>query len=114
MTKILIVEDEPLIGLDVAFVLAQDGFEVIGPATSVGAAISLLRAAKPAAALLDIKLRDETSEQVINELRALEVPFIVVTGYSTSRPAEFTGIETIDKPIDYAKLLDKLRRIAKP
>ena len=47
--RVLVVEDEPLIAIEMAAVLEAAGFEVVGPAASVGEALALLdaRAATP-------------------------------------------------------------------
>ena len=44
--RVLVVEDEPLIAFDVADHLREAGFEVIGPAASVSAALKLLESAR--------------------------------------------------------------------
>src|SRR5262249_49125863 len=59
MAKILIVEDELVIALDMADQLRDAGFEVVGYAASVDGAVSIAKFAKPDVAIVDIHLHGE-------------------------------------------------------
>jgi two-component system, response regulator PdtaR len=54
--KVLLVEDDHLVALDLEDALRGAGFEVIGPAVSADEAIGLARAHRPALAIMDIRL----------------------------------------------------------
>jgi hypothetical protein len=41
-SRILVVEDEPLVAIEIAHILKKAGFDVIGPARSVAPALSLI------------------------------------------------------------------------
>jgi DNA-binding NarL/FixJ family response regulator len=58
--KILIVEDELLIALDMESALMDAGFEVIGIAASASEAMSLVRTTKPDLAVMDVRLAGPT------------------------------------------------------
>jgi CheY-like chemotaxis protein len=74
--RILIVEDEFL------FVMELDnGFQVLGPAANVSAALTLLRAERPDAAVLDVNLAGEWVTPVAEVLRTMIVPFILTSAY---------------------------------
>jgi DNA-binding LytR/AlgR family response regulator len=81
--KILIVEDEPLIADDLAFILEDEGYEVIGKAIDFDEAKELLKQ-KPDLVLLDISLDGDEDgievAQYINE--KYQIPFIFVTSHS--------------------------------
>jgi DNA-binding response OmpR family regulator len=100
MTKrVLVVEDDALIGLDIAQQLTDAGFEVVGPAISAGKALSLLAEKGCDVAVLDVNLGRETSESVASELRAQHTPFVVLSGYpSEQHPLSFRGAPTLSKP----------------
>ncbi|WP_152048968.1 response regulator [Aureimonas psammosilenae] len=55
--RILIVEDEPLIALDLEEMLQEGGFEVIGTAADMPSALALAEQQRPDAATMDIRLR---------------------------------------------------------
>ena len=40
--RVLVVEDEPIVGMDIESILAAVGFQVIGPAASVSEALELI------------------------------------------------------------------------
>lgn len=56
--RFLVVEDEPLIGLDLVTLLEDAGFEVAGPAPSLAAAATEAERVRPHAALVDVNLID--------------------------------------------------------
>lgn len=56
--RFLVVEDEPLIGLDLVTLLEDAGYEVAGPATTLHAALAEAERFRPHAALVDVNLDD--------------------------------------------------------
>lgn len=82
--RILIVEDEYLIALELETTLRAAGYRVIGPAPTVRATLELLKSERPDAAILDINLAGEWVTPVAEVLRAKSVPFILASGYVTA------------------------------
>ena len=68
-TRVLVVEDDGLLALDIANQLTDAGLEVVGPATSVAKALELLETGCDVA-LLDVNLGKETAEPVAYKLRS--------------------------------------------
>src|SRR5262244_3382338 len=93
MTKrVLVVEDDVLVGLDIAQQLTDVGLEVVGPAISVARALRLMGERVCDVAVLDVNLGSETAEPIALELRARRTPFVVVSGYSSEQhPPSFHG-----------------------
>ncbi|WP_300216935.1 response regulator [Bradyrhizobium sp.] len=79
--RILVVEDEYLIALDLDAALRTGGYRVIGPASNVSAALELLKAERPDAAILDVNLAGQWVTPVAEVLQAMSVPFILASGY---------------------------------
>ena len=79
--RVLVVEDEELIGLMLVDVLEELGAAVAGPAGSVAEALQLVEQETPTGALLDLSLRGETVYPVADRLLLLGVPYIFITGY---------------------------------
>jgi DNA-binding response OmpR family regulator len=75
-TRVLVVEDEFMIGLDIGQQLADAGYEVVGPATSVEKALRFIAEPGCDVAILDVNLGDETSEPVARKLRGSGKPFV--------------------------------------
>lgn len=78
--RILVAEDELLIALDVGSILSDAGAEIIGPATTLTAAIELARTAPLSAATLDVRLGRETTEAIAATLCDRGIPFLFYTG----------------------------------
>ena len=99
--RILIVEDEALLALDLQFACEDEGAEVIGPAMSLDQALAKLES-RPAidGAILDVDLCGRDVYPVAAMLRDRDVPFIFHTGHgSRTRLAElFPGSVTCSKP----------------
>jgi len=109
--RVLVVEDDVLLALEITQILSEAGFVVIGPARSVAQALDLAGRAGCQAAVLDVGLRLGTSEPVARELRNSGTPFIALSGYSQERlPRIFSEAPFIAKPFDSKLLIAKLRR----
>ncbi len=78
--RILIVEDDLLIALDLAETVREAGAEVVGPAASVDEALELLSSQQITVAILDINLGKELSLEVAQRLRRERIPFIYHSG----------------------------------
>ena len=87
MPKVLILEDEPIIALDVDGILTDAGFEVAGILSTCAAAMEWLEANRADVALIDIDLHDGSCEHVAQRLHELGIPFVVFSG---SEPTEGT------------------------
>ncbi len=81
LCRILLVEDEFLLAMELEDMLRQAGYDVVGPARDVSAALRLLRAERPDGAILDVNLAGEWVTPVAEVLRAMLVPFILASGY---------------------------------
>jgi CheY-like chemotaxis protein len=82
-TKILIIEDEPIIALDIATTVERNGHTVVGIATTHAEAVALARRDPPGLILADIQLQDDSSgiEAVQEILSSAIVPVIFVTAF---------------------------------
>jgi CheY-like chemotaxis protein len=108
--RVLIVEDEFFIALDMGQQLADAGFEVVGPAPSVAKALSLVSEEGCDAAVLDVNLGGETSEPVARKLQESGKPFVVLSGYATdNRLPWFGGATVLSKPLRMTDLVAALR-----
>ena len=111
--RILVVEDEFIIGLSLAATLENAGFEVVGPALSVLEAMELLREEDCALAILDVNLgREETSEPLARHLKDRGIPFFVTSGYGPDqRPAVMRGVPSFSKPVGARAILSAVHAV---
>ncbi len=113
--NILIVEDEAPIAIDLASAVSQAGGIVVGPAASVATSFSLMADHKLDGALLDIRLRDETSFPLADVLAVLDIPFVFVSGLSSAlMPYPHRDRPLFDKPYETRKVINTLARLLKP
>ncbi len=109
--RVLVVEDEALIAMEIAHVLTEANFEVLGPARAVAEALSLIEETGCDAAVLDINLRGETSEPVARKLMADGTSFVTLSGYSRAQhPQIFAGVPALAKPLRPALLVAEVKR----
>ncbi len=82
-TDVLIIEDEPMIAMDLEDLVAELGHRVIGVARTHAEAVRMIGKRKPGLVLSDIKLADGSSGlNAVNEiLEANNVPVIFITAY---------------------------------
>lgn len=111
--RILVVEDEALIAAQIEQVLAEAGFEVIGPAAHLGQAFEEIYRTAPDAALLDINLAGESSLPVAELLRTKEVPYAFCSGYgeTAALPDTLRDVPLIVKPFDSSDLVQLVRQL---
>ena len=96
--SILIVEDEPIIGLALEDLLVGQG-ATVHHASHLEDAHRLLASVELDAAILDVKVHGCLSYPVATELKERSIPFIFATGYGDgSHPDEFKSVPTIAKP----------------
>lgn len=98
--RILVVEDEPLIAMALSSELAELGWMVVGPASTIQEAEALLSdPAGLAAAILDVNLHGRPVYPLAEILKDLGVPFVFCTGYEMVDPAgRFADAPVIRKP----------------
>lgn len=99
--KILVVEDQSLIALDMENTLRKLGAEHIHLASSAPEAFEMIERSKPNLAILDFNLGDRTSENIAELLLKLKIPFLFTTGYSDRVliPEKLRDITIVRKPI---------------
>lgn len=78
--KVLLVEDEALIAMDLEQWLIELGCEVVGPFRRNGDALGALGDGAVDFAVLDYVLGDENSGRVADRLEHLSVPYLFLTG----------------------------------
>ncbi|WP_421999039.1 response regulator [Reyranella sp.] len=102
--RILVIEDEAVIALDVADIVRSAGHQVIGIAATEKTAVELAKQHSPHLVLADIQLRGSDSGiSAVNQImRSMTVPVIFVTGYPerllTGKQVEPAFV--ISKPFD--------------
>lgn len=112
--RVLVLDDEPLIGLMLQDYLDELGCDVVGPMTTIEEALAVLAAeglAVPAGAILDVSLgQDRTSYEVADRLVGLGVRIAFATGHGAEglKP-HYRNYPRIAKPF----VFDDIERLVK-
>jgi DNA-binding response OmpR family regulator len=110
--RILVVEDEALVGLMIEAMLADCGHEPVGPVHNLAEALAVLGARGVDAALLDLGLQDGLSVPIAQALGRLRIPFGIVTGFSPEFAARLLpGRPILAKPFRESDLEGLVSRL---
>ncbi|RWY71580.1 response regulator [Rhizobium leguminosarum] len=98
--KVMIVEDEMLLAMELEIEVEAAGHEVAGIAMNSRQAHDLLAAQKPDFAFVDVQLMDgPTGIEVGRSLAAAGIPYVFVTGNIKRLPPDFVdALGAIEKP----------------
>lgn len=110
--RILVVEDEMLVLLNVEDMLADLGCQAVSAAANVDQALALVDAQAFDAAMVDVNLDGRKSYPVADALAARGVPFVFSTGYSgQSLDDGYRDRPVLGKPYRIADLTESLKRL---
>jgi len=110
--RVLLAEDEPLVGMMVRDMLEEAGWAVVGPLSDLGQAVQVAREEAFEAAVLDVNLNGSFAYPLAEELHARGVPFVFVTGYAGEGLDErFAGTPALQKPIEAGALQTALSTV---
>ena len=96
--RILVVEDEPMIRMLLADMLADLGYTVAGEAGRIDEAMALAKRAEFDVAILDVNLDGQPISPVVEVLVARDLPFVFATGY---------GQQGVPEPYRHRPMLQK-------
>ncbi len=109
---ILIVEDEPLIGMVLVDYLSEAGCNVVGPAPTLQKAKEMVAEETFDAALVDGNLAGRPVDEIAAALAQKQTPFIFVTGYGREAlPIAFQDRPIIEKPFTPEQVIATLERL---
>ena len=99
--RVLVVEDEFLLAMELETLLQRGGCIVLGPVPTIHQALAVLDHEQPEVALLDVNLKGERATPVAAALIDRGVPFVLITGYSRLQltEPELCAAPRIDKPL---------------
>lgn len=111
--RVLIIEDEFLISMDLEESLRQHGVVIVGPAATLGQALLLAgTTCAPDCGLLDINLQGDMAFPVADALAQRSVPFMFLTGYEeVVIPTRYDDVPRYKKPFNHAAVMAALSRL---
>lgn len=112
--RVLVVENTVLDADQIVSALSDEGFDVAGPAARRPHALDLALHADLDAAVLDVRLSDDTAIPVASVLAARHVPFLFLTAVRPDTlPEEFRGVPVLAKPYDPRELCRMVRSLVR-
>lgn len=98
--RVLVVEDEFLVALGLEDNLRSLGYSVVGPVSSLSAAVDAAARERVDVAILDVNLNGEPVYPAAAVLADRGIPFIFCSGYTGSVrvPREFADAPRVAKP----------------
>ena len=98
--RVLVVEDDFLIALELAAILTDAGAEVVGPWQTVAEALAFADDETLSAAILDMRIGSGSVAPVARKLADHHVPFVFYTGQTRIDPltAEWPNSQILSKP----------------
>jgi CheY-like chemotaxis protein len=110
-TRVLIIEDEPIVAMLAEDMLESIGCEVAGLAASAADARIAINTLGFDIAMLDINLDGEDGLVIADLLKARSIPFVITSGYAAAGLAQaHPQAPVLAKPYAIAALEDAIRR----
>jgi len=111
--RVVVVEDEALIRMDVVATLEEAGFEIVGEGADGEEAISLAKEHEPDLVVMDIKMPKLDGISAAEKIAELKIPVVLLTAFSqtdlVSRAADAGAMAYVTKPFKPADLLPAIQ-----
>jgi DNA-binding response OmpR family regulator len=103
--RVLVVEDEALVGLLVEDFLKGFGCKTVGIASSTTDALGLIQSEAIDAAVIDVKLEGEMAYPLAAALKTADVPFVFATGVLADEiDGGYAHVPVVGKPFEEGEL----------
>jgi two-component SAPR family response regulator len=112
--RVLVVEDEFMVALEIQAMLERNGYSVLGPASTVDVALRLLAQEQPDLAVLDVNLHGHPVVPVARRLRNLQIPFVLASAYDRfdfEDSEVLEEVENVHKPFTERQLIAAVGRL---
>lgn len=111
--RVVVVEDEGLIRMDVVATLQEAGYEVVGEGADGEEAIKLATELEPDLVVMDIKMPKLDGISAAEKIAELKIPVVLLTAFSQSdlvaRAAEAGAMAFVTKPFKPSDLLPAIQ-----
>lgn len=112
-SRLLIVEDEIMVAMDMERTFQTAGYLIVGIASSLSAAFQILKRSPVDLAVLDVNLGGESVLPLAERLRSNGIPFLFLSGYARDHvlQTEFREFPCLEKPCSDRVLLKAVRKL---
>ncbi len=100
--RVLVAEDEFLVGVLLEENLRESGYDVVGPISDLKSLLAVLDAEKFDCAIFDINLGGQMVYPAVGVLKQRGVPFTLLSGYGGGNlPEPYRDVTVMGKPCDF-------------
>jgi CheY-like chemotaxis protein len=109
--RVLVVDDDALLGLCLAEMLMGIGYDICAIETTEAAAVAAAVKHAPDLMIVDARLRDGSGIAAVEQiLRTWPIPYLFVTGDTRSVQEAKPGAVVLQKPFRESELVSAIRR----
>jgi len=110
--RVLIVEDEAMIAMLLELVMQNADCTVVGPVATVRGALRLIERQSLDVAIVDFRLGDDDSCDIMDVLDERGVPFLIMTGQEMADlPPRLRHLNIMNKPFQPEALVKAVEKI---
>ncbi|GAA3749148.1 response regulator [Terriglobus aquaticus] len=110
--RVLVIEDELLVGLDLVFTLQGAGFRQVEHAMNEPEALDRLHSETWDAVVADANLNGRGIHRIAELLQKKRLPFLVVTGYARENlPAVIGEAPVLTKPFSHREVVRSVQQL---
>ena len=111
--RVLVIEDEALVGMMIEDFLGDFGYSVVGPIENLQSAILLAATEKIDVAVVDINISGQAATAVADKLIERGIPFLFISGYEKMRGTRYASIPLLRKPFEPEDLHDAVEGVTR-
>src|SRR5215475_11374976 len=111
--RLLVVEDEPLIALDLQATFEREGARVV-LAHTMPDALRYADSAALSAGVLDFRIGSNNADPICEALTRRDVPFVFFTGLSGALPERWAATPMVEKPAAPEIIIGALKFVLSP
>ncbi len=113
--RLLVVEDDPLVAMELDEIIRALGANVVGPLSRVAPALAAIEREPIRGAVLDIRLDGETTFPIIDVFLARADPILLISGGAAfDLPDQYRQVARLQKPFEFAEFEDAARAVFTP
>lgn len=111
---VMVVEDSWNVANTIKSILEAAGANILGPYPTVAESLAKAEFAPMNIALVDLNLRDDFADALVERLADKGIPYVIVTAYEAlPTSAYYRAAAVLQKPVDAGEIVSAVERFAK-